>query len=157
MLNLPMQPTKTLKGLLFKMHNSFKEWQAKRDGKALNPSHGSPPSRREPVLASSRVSTSRGKGEITTDGVYSYNQMVRLEKGKSYRPPSEVGTVRSVRSVMTVEEQVDDLSRQVVETKESVKRLEEQTEKTQALLQEILTSLKTGQVPLEKEKRGKQT
>jgi len=135
MSRLPIWPHKLL-NRLYKMQASFEEWKKNRDGRG----RPSPPRPRAPSVTS-RVALAIPSEEPSSSGVYSYNQMKRVEKGPSHRPPSEVGSVRSYRSVMTVEEQVSALERKVDDLITAQKEAAERDRVTQELLADVLRQL----------------
>lgn len=125
-----------------KMHSTFEEWKQARRGNASSPR--SPPSasgRRPPSLTSRVVTPLPTEGQAS-DGVMSFNQMRRTESTRRHRPPSEVGSVRSLQSVLTVEEQVDALDAKISNTAADVADLRRQSEQTQKLLAAILEEMK---------------
>lgn len=125
------------------MHGSYSEWKAKRD---LQRRSGTKPASVRSVT--SRVKTSQGQQEYTSDGVYTFNQMQRAEREKKGRPASEVGSVRSVQSVMTVEEQVNTLERKVDQLEETLTSHEILLRKILERLPEPSSSPKKGKEPV---------
>lgn len=120
--------------LVRKMHSSFSEWKKAQKGDT-GASGGTPRSN----LASSRFTVEPRKE--TVSGVYSYNQMKRLDKGPSVRPPSVIGSIRSIRSVLTVEEQVTELEKKVDLLIEAQHEAAEREKVTQLLLAQIAKQL----------------
>lgn len=118
------------------LNSSYAQWKAERDQKRGKPTTAS--SVRGP---SSRVETSRQSAEHTQDGVYSFNQMKRVERERKGRPASEVGSIRSFQSVMTVEEQVNSLEKTVETIEERMGEQEKQLTQQNQLLMEILRRL----------------
>jgi hypothetical protein len=122
-----------ISSLLCNMHSSFSEWKKRRDtrGAGDKPSSQAGPN-------TSRVKTFPERGPESLSGVQSFGQMVRTSQERKGRPASEVGSVRSYRSVMTVEEQVTEVERQVKEMKEELEEMKAKTEETNTLLKEFL-------------------
>lgn len=118
------------------MHSSYADWVKSREGKG--------PRRRAAEVASatrpsSRITVEpRGIG-APSDGILTFNQMQRGNYPPSRRTPSEVGSVRSVRSVMTVEEQISDIEKKMDYLMAAQQKTQEQVEVTQRLLEELLS------------------
>lgn len=87
------------------MQSSFASWKRQQGSSKGATSY--------PAAVTSRVGMAATVEPPPSDGVYSYNQMKRVTTARSHRPPSEVGTIRSVRSVMTVEEQMGEMERKM--------------------------------------------
>lgn len=127
--------------LIRTMHSSYQEWKKKRAGLTDTSTPAAGGAGTNSMRPSSRVARAPSMSENgPTTGILSFNQMKRMEMGATYRPPSEVGTVRSVRSVMTVEEQVTGLEKRIDE-------IAQDQQKTQMLLAEILSRLDKGTKP----------
>lgn len=110
-----------------KMLSGYQEWVEKKGGRMDGQGKGKHPAR--PM----RVSTVQTREPAPSGGVMSYNQMRRLSSSGA-RPPSEVGSIRSFRSVQTVEEQVNQLE-------EKVQDLAATQQEMDAKLNQILTIL----------------
>lgn len=109
------------------MLSGYKEWAEKRGQSAkVNPV----PRRANTVKQPTTVKSIEA---IPTGGVLSYNQMKRINSGGA-RPPSEVGSIRSFRSVQTVEEQVGKLENQVQELAEAQQQMETKIDQILSLL-----------------------
>lgn len=119
--------------LIRKMYSTYEDWKKSREQRG-RPRPAS--LRRDSV--SGRVGTAPLPEGTATDGVLSFSQMQRLQQARQGRPVSEVGSIRSVRSVATVEEQVTQLESQVQALADTLKVTQEQQEKTNALLLELL-------------------
>lgn len=116
---------------------SFEEWKR---AKGL---HQSQP-RTAAAPLTSRVSTQKEREEaLPSNGAYSFSQMQRLEARARYQPPSEIGSVRSVRSVMTVEEQVSNMERRLEEVLEEQKATRKRDQETQKMLKAIWDKIST--------------
>lgn len=129
------------------INTSFVEWKRSRGGgdkrKGGRPSSAS----------GSRPFTYSGKGPSSpTGGVHSFSSMQRAERGASYRPPSEVGSVRSHRSTVTMEEDIEVLHSRV-------DSLVSKQEETNAKLDAIIEALRAGKGPVgdARNKPGNQT
>lgn len=125
----------TLRTQLRKMQSTFAQWQEKRANRG--PSSSSRAVERTPSVSSRVATTPRPPGSAS-DGILSFSQMQRSNRPPSRRPPSEVGSVRSVRSVMTVEEQVNDLEQKVDQLMAAQEAAAVREEQTQRLLEELL-------------------
>jgi len=124
---------------ILKMHSTFDEWKKRREGRAGG---GSTKGGKGPVT--SRVKTFPEGQPESSSGVQSYNQMMRVARERGARPPSEVGSVRSYRSVMTVEEQVGEVERQLEEVKEDIQEMKAQAAETHALLKQLIAAQEQG-------------
>jgi len=116
------------------MQTTFEEWRGARptaSGRATRP----------PAPAQHGTAVVGSPVELPSDRVYSFAQMKRLEAvarpDGQRRPPSVVGSVKSFRSVITTEEQVAALDRQVSKMADRQKHME-------AKLEQILELLKAG-------------
>jgi len=123
--------------ILNKMHSSFDSWKEKR-GKRGEKARAGVDLR--PVTSRVRVMSIEGEG--TSDGVQSFNQMMRTNRPPSERPASGLGSVRSFRSVMTVEEQVNAVEARMERVEEKVESIQEKLEENNKLLAQVLESLK---------------
>lgn len=114
---------------LIRMLPGYHEWVQRRQGRApvSTPTNVNP--------STSYVATQPAAEARTSTGVLSYNQMKRLSGGGG-RPPSEVGSIRSFKSVQTVEEQVTQLE-------ETVRKLQLNQEETNDKLDQVLKLLST--------------
>lgn len=123
--------------LFSKMHRTFQEWQNQKD-RARNERKGKTYDR----TTTSRVHTTHPTYPVGSDGIASLNQVMRESQLSQRRPASEVGSIRSFRSVMTVEEQVGTLERKVEELETKIDSVQAQSEKTNQLLVELLNQTK---------------
>lgn len=115
-----------LTALISKMLSNFQEWQDKRNrGKSGREKHQAGPG---------TYATFPQSESSPTGGVMSYNQMSRVSQVHG-RPPSVVGSVRSFRSVRTVEERVEQLEC----TMDSIVKTQEEMNQTQAQILSQLT------------------
>lgn len=112
------------------MITTFDQWKKGKGGPAGTSTPKGPSS-----SSGHRAVTSPAPQERVTGGVLSYSQMTRMARNPSIKSPSEVGSVRSYRSVMTVEEQVSTLD-------SKVDALMEANRETQRLLQQLLQDKK---------------
>lgn len=115
------------------MLSNYKEWQAQQRQGGRDKEKGKEGVRLPKAKVIPRDSS------LPTDGVMSYNQMRRVSTG-GVRPPSEVGSVRSFRSVLTVEDQVNMLE-------DKVQGIVENQKKMDAKIDQILALLATKEAP----------
>jgi hypothetical protein len=109
------------------MLTNYQEWARQREGKG----GGKAPNQKRP--SSIKAASIKPAETPGTGGILSYNQMKRTSMPHG-RAPSEVGSIRSFRSVQTMEERVDMLD-------EAVTKLSQGQAETQAKLDQILTLL----------------
>lgn len=89
------------------MLTNYQDWQKKRNEGV----RGKGKDRARPAEGRPQIIPKESQGGAS--GVLSYNQMKRMSAGGSIRAPSEVGSIRSFRSVQTIEEQVSQLEDRV--------------------------------------------
>jgi hypothetical protein len=140
-----MRPRAVIRRLLISMLPGFKEWSERKDGgkKGYTASRGGGDRKKMGTVPLPEAAPS--------GGVLSYNQARRMSQGKN-KAPSEVGSIRSYRSVLTteeqirsLEEQVSDLSQQQQDTKLMVEKiLAIMTSKAEAQTTPTASAKKTG-------------
>lgn len=122
-----------LRVIIDNMHSSFADWKKKREERG-----GTKDGRLGATSSTSRVRTTDAREVGIGNEIQSFGQMVRLSGTIPGRPASAVGSVRSYRSVMTVEEQVTAVERQVEEVKEEVQSIKTALEENTKLLKLLL-------------------
>lgn len=119
--------------LLTMITTSFNDWKKSREARSGSGAKQTAPRTQDrPLSFVGKYPTS------TTGGVDSFNSMKRAEKGKEFRPPSEVGSVRSFRSIATTEEQIEGMEQRL-------NKVEEGQNELSAKLDQILAVLSTSQ------------
>lgn len=130
---------KFIRSLIAMLHSSYSEWKAAKDGKRRIPAPLSP-------TKEDRMSTTiEARGPFTpTGGVDSFSSMMRAEQRSGYRPPSQVGSVRSFRSIRTTEEEIDALTQRVERTEQREREISDKLDQVLALLSQSSITPKDG-------------